>query len=138
MAFKPNLLMAGALLCIGALVPASAQTVYKCGSRKSVTYTEQPCSNRIVNTSEAAVPVPPNRSRSRVTAMRQRAGESAGQFETRRRRARLTKEDRDECARIDVRMPVEEASLKNPNPEEVQKAEAALATSRKRLGELRC
>jgi hypothetical protein len=37
-----------------------------------------------------------------------------------------------------VRMPVEEASLKNPDKEEVLKAEAALKESRKRFSDLRC
>jgi hypothetical protein len=35
-------------------------------------------------------------------------------------------------------MPVEEASLKNPDKEEVSKAEAALAASKKRFSDLRC
>lgn len=140
MAIKPNLLMVSALVCISACLPAGAQTVYKCGARKSVTYTELPCSKRIVDTSEAAVPVKPNRSRIEQNRLpvRPKAGESAEQFEIRRRRARLTKEDRDECARIDVRMPVEEASMKNPDKLEVIKAELALAASRKRFSDLRC
>jgi hypothetical protein len=47
-------------------------------------------------------------------------------------------EDRAECARIDTRMPVEAASLTNPDPAEVAKAEAALAASKKRFAALRC
>jgi hypothetical protein len=46
--------------------------------------------------------------------------------------------ERDECARLDLRMPVEQASMKNPDAAEVAKAEAALAQSRKRFAELRC
>jgi len=71
-------------------------------------------------------------------SLRQRPGESAEQFETRRRRARMMETDRDECARIDVRMPVEQEQMKNPDGEEVLKAEAALAKSRKRYAELGC
>jgi hypothetical protein len=140
---KRNILVLSVLICIGFSSPSIAQEVYKCGSRRSVLYTEKPCSGRIVNTAPAAVPVKPNLRRSeenRVMAqsMRRRAGESAEQFETRRRRARLLQEDRAECARLDTRMPVEDASRNNPDKEEVVKAETALEESRKRFRELRC
>lgn len=148
MPFKPNLWVLSALFCISASSPASAQQVYKCGSRASVTYTEKPCSKRTVNTEQAQVPVKPNpkevdvrrmeQNRVMARAMRPRAGESAEQFETRRRRARLMQEDRAECARLDTRMPVEEARMINPDKTEVLKAEASLGESRKRFGELRC
>jgi hypothetical protein len=148
MPFNPNLLVLGALVCIGASLPASAQQVYKCGSRGSVLYTERPCSKRIVNTDQAGVPVKPNpkevdvrrveQNRVMARAMRPRAGESAEQFETRRPRARLMAEDRAECARLDTRMPVEKASMNNPDRTEVLSAEAALGESRKRFSELRC
>lgn len=144
MRFKANLLVLGALYCIGASSPASAQQIYKCGSGKSVTYTEKPCAARTVNTNQAAVPVKPadvrqqehNRIMARV--LRRTPGESDEQFETRRRRARLMREDRDECARIDVRMPVEEAGMRNHDPADAAKAEAALKESRKRFSELGC
>ena len=145
---KPNLLMLSALLCVGAGSPASAQQVYKCWSKGSVVYTERPCSNRVVSTDQAPVPVKPNpkevdlqrleQNRVMARSLRPREGETAEQFETRRRRARLLAADRDECARIDTRMPVEEASMNNPDKAEVQKAEAALAASKKRFGELGC
>lgn len=148
MPFKPNLLVLSALLCISAFAPASAQLVYKCGARGSVTYTEKACSKRIVNTDDAPIPVKPNtkevdvrrieQNRAMARAMRPRAGESAGQFETRRRRARLMPEDRAECARLDTRMPVEKESMNNPDKEEVLKAEAALEKSKKRFSDLRC
>ena len=148
MPFKPNLLVLSALLCISASSPATAQTVYKCGSARSVTYTEKPCSRRIVNTDQAQAPVKPNpkevdvrrieENRAMAQAMHPRAGESAGQFETRRRRARLMPEDRAECARLDTRMPVVKESMNNPDKEEVLKAEAALEKSKKRFSELRC
>lgn len=148
MPFKPNLLALSALICISACSPASAQQVYKCGPRGSVTYTEKLCSGRPVNTEQARVPVKPNpkevdvhrieQNRVMARAVRRRAGESAEQFETRRRRARLMPEHREECGRLDKRMPVEEASMNNPDRAEVLKAEAALEKSRKRFGELRC
>lgn len=148
MPFKPNLWVLSALLCISVCAPASAQTVYKCGSGRSVTYTEKPCSMRIVNTEQAEVRVKPNpkevdvrrieQNRIMARAMRRRAGESAGQFATRRRRARLMPEDRAECTRLETRMPVEQASMINPDKEEVLKAETALGKSRKQFSALRC
>jgi hypothetical protein len=148
MPLKVNLLVLSALFCISACAPASAQTVYKCGSGRSVTYSEKPCSKRIVNTDEAQVPVKRNpkevdvrrieQNRLMARAMRPTAGESAEQFEKRRRRARMLATDSAECARLEVRMPVEKASMNNPDKEEVLKVEAALGESRKRFGELRC
>jgi hypothetical protein len=148
MPFKPNLWVLSALFCMSVCLPASAQMVYKCGSRRSVTYTEQPCSRRIVNTDQAPVPVRANprevdlhrieQNRAMARAMRRRAGESSEQFAIRRRRTRLLAEDRAECERLDVRMGVERASMNNPDQEEVLKAETALVKSRKRLHELRC
>jgi hypothetical protein len=145
---KPNLLMLSALLCVGAWSPASAQQVYKCWSKSSVVYSERPCSSRVVSTEQAPVPAKPNpnevdlkrleQNRIMARSLRQREGETAEQFETRRRRARLLAADRDECARIDTRMPVEEASMNNPDKAEVQKAETALAASKKRFTELGC
>lgn len=151
MPFKPNLWVLSALsalLCTSVSAPVSAQQVYKCGARGSVTYTEKACSGRIVNTDQAAVPVKRNpkdvdvrrmeQHRAMARAMRPRAGESAEQFETRRRRTRLLPQDRAECERLDTRMPVEQESMNNPDREEVLKAEAALGASRKRFSELRC
>ena len=145
---NPKLLMVSALLCVGAALPASAQQVYKCWSKGSVVYTERRCSNQVVSTDQAPVAVKPNpkevdlqrleQNRVMARSLRPREGETTEQFETRRRRARLLAADRDECARIDVRMPVEEASMNNPDKAEVLKAEAALAASKKRLGELGC
>lgn len=143
---KPSLFVLSALLCIAS--PTGAQQVYKCWSRGSVVYTQTPCSKRAVGTDQAPVPVKPNpkgvdlrrleQNRVMARSLRQRPGESAEQFQTRRRRARLLETDRDECARIDTRIPVEAASLTNPDKEEVLKAEAALAVSRKRQRELGC
>jgi hypothetical protein len=148
MPFKANLVVLSALICIGASAPVSAQTIYKCGSGRSVTYSEKPCSRRIVNTDQANIPVKPNpkevdvrrmeENRVMARSTRPRPGESAEEFKTRRHRARLLATDRDECERLDKRMPVEQASMKNPDREEVLKAETALGESRKRFSELRC
>ena len=138
----------GALFWISACAPVSAQEVHKCRSRGSVTYSQQPCSGRLVSTEQAQVRVKPNpkhvdirrieENRVMARTLRKKPGESAGQFETRRRRARLLAPDRAECARLDKRMPVEEASMNNPDRMEALGAEAALQASRKRFGELRC
>ena len=115
---NPNVfLMLSALLCMGAGSPASAQQVYKCWSKGSVVYTERQCSNRVVSTEQAPVKVKPNpkevdlrqleQNRVLARSLRPREGETAEQFETRRRRTRLLATDRDECARIDTRIPVE-------------------------------
>ncbi|HSV36741.1 MAG TPA: hypothetical protein VLI46_14365 [Ramlibacter sp.] len=148
MPVKSYVLILAALAGAGAASPAAAQAVYKCWSRSSVTYSQQPCSRRTVDTADALVPVETNprqvdlrrmeQNRVLARSLRQRPGESAAQFEVRSRRARLMPEDRDECARLDTRMPVEAASLTNPDKEEVLKAETALAKSRKRFRQLRC
>lgn len=149
MSFKQSLLALGAVLCTVAAAPVGAQTtVYRCESGGTVTYSEKTCAGRIVNTADAPVPARPNpdevdarragENQATAQAMQPRAGESAAQFETRRRRARLMPEDRDECERLDARMPVEEASMNNPDPEEVLNAKEALGKSRKRFSELRC
>lgn len=145
---KSNLLILSALLCMGAALPAGAQRVHKCFAAGAVTYSQQPCSNQSVNTDQAPVPVKPNpkevdvrrmeQNRVMARSLRQRPGETAEQFATRRRRAQLMETDRDECARIDVRIPVELEQMKNPDSEEVLKAETALAKSRKRFAELGC
>ena len=148
MVTKHSLVALAALLSMGLAPSAGAQQVYKCSSRSGVVYSQQPCSTKAVNTDPADVPAKANskeadlrrKEQNRVMArsMRPRPDESAEQFEVRRRRAPLMPEDRAECARIDTRMPVEAASLTNPDPAEVAKAEAALAASRKRFAALRC
>lgn len=148
MPFKPLLLLPGALLCIAAALPAAAQPVYKCGTARAVKYSDLPCPGRTVDTADAPVPGKPGarhvdarrieQNRAMARAMRRMPGESDEAFAARRRRAPMLATDRAECARLDVRMPVEQASLSNPDPEEVSKARTALEQSRKRFGELRC
>ena len=136
------------LLGLVANAPATAQSVHRCVSRGSVTYSEKPCSGRIISTEQADVPVKPNprkvdvhrleEGRVAARAMRRQPDESAEQFAVRQRRARLLPTDRAECARLDTRMPVEQASMNNPDAGEVARAEVALKQSKKRFGELRC
>jgi hypothetical protein len=143
--FKPNLLLVPSALVLACLFgPAVARTtVYKCGSG-SATYSDLDCSGRVVNTEEAPVPVKPAdvRRKERVQAlalsMRREPGESAAEFEIRRHRVALRPEDRAECARLDKRMPVEQGSLTNPDPDEAANAREALGKSRQRFAELGC
>lgn len=143
MGFQASLWALGVLFGLAAASPLAAQTVYKCGSG-SATYTDQNCSGRIVNTDEAPVPVKPadvrkkEREQALAQSMRREPGESAAEFETRRHRAGLPPQDRDECARLDKRMPVEQGSLTNPDPDEAANAREALGKSRKRFAELGC
>src|SRR5512133_2181617 len=101
MPFKPNPLVLCALLFIGGSAPAIAQTtVYKCESAGgTVTYSEKNCRGRIINTGDAPVPAKPNpklrENEAMAQAMTPRTGESAAQFETRRRRATLMPTDRE-------------------------------------------
>jgi hypothetical protein len=138
--------LAGALLCSAAWLPAGAQAVYKCGYG---TYSQKPCSpGRVVNTDEAPVPARrgskdvdvrrTEQNRALAQSLRRMPDETAAQFETRRRRARLLDTDRQECARLDTRMPVEKARMNNPDPDEVAQATAALEGAKKRFRELRC
>ncbi len=148
MSFKRCLWVLGALSCLGAWLPVDAQPIYKCGSAKAPTYTERQCSGRVYHAGSAALQAQraekteearrAERNRAVARSLRPRAGESAEQFETRRRRARLPPEDRDECERLAVRMPVERASMVNPDPAQVRRAETALGESQKRFGELHC
>ncbi|HEY0887460.1 MAG TPA: hypothetical protein VGE20_19345 [Ramlibacter sp.] len=148
MPFNPNLLVLIALACAGAASPSAAQTVFKCGSGSAVKYSDRPCSGRIVNTADAPVPARPNprqvdlrrlkENRILAQSLRRRPGETAPQFELRRRRAAMLASDRAECARLDTRIPVEQARMDNPDPHEVSSAAAALEQSRRRFRELRC
>ena len=135
----------GGWFCLAAAAPAAAaETVYKCPSRGAVLYSQKPCAGRIISTEQAPVAAR-NMDRRRLEearvaarALRRKADESPEQFAIRQRRARLLPHDRAECARLDTRMPVEQASMNNPDPAEVIKAEVSLENSRKRFGELHC
>lgn len=144
MLFKASAWVASAALWVAAS-PLGAQPVYKCGPRS---YSQLPCAKRPMNTSDAPVPVQPNprevdirrleENRVLARSLRRLPGESVEAFRTRQRRTRLLQTDREECERLDKRMPVEEARMKSPDQEEVRLAEDALVQSRKRFKQLRC
>lgn len=116
-----------------ALGHAHAQAVYKCNSR---TYSEKPCSGRVVRAYDAPVPASP---RPRDVVAHRLPGETPDEFATRRRRARLPQTDRDECARLDKRIPFERERLKkSPEEADIDDAQSALSDSLKRFGQLRC
>lgn len=131
----------GVLICLAAAMPAAAQGAYKCGP---ASYAQYPCSRRVVNTADAPVPTRSAEARRQeqrrllAQSMRPRPGETTAQFETRRRRARLSPEDGAECARLQTRIPLEQARMNDSRPEQVMDAESALESSRKRFAQLRC
>jgi hypothetical protein len=143
-----NLLVLSTLIWVGASAPVGAQPVFKCRSGRTVTYSHQPCSKRIVNTDQAPVAAKPNpkevdvrrleENRALARVLRKRPGESAEQFKVRQHRAGMLETDRAECARLDKRIPVERARMKNLDEDEVSDAQAALGESRKRFSELKC
>jgi hypothetical protein len=136
--------IAGTMLCIAA-ASASAQVVYKCGPRS---YSQHPCSKRIVNTDDAPVHRKSNpkevdsrrieQNRALARATRRLPDETADEFQVRRHRARLLQTDREECERLDSRIPLEQARMKSPDQQEVLNAGGALNSSKKRFAELRC
>lgn len=125
-------IVAAAAASCGIATGVQAQAVYKCNGH---TYSEQPCSARVVRTDEA--PVAPN-AKPRDVVVRRLPGETSAEFSTRKRRAHLSETDRDECARLDKRMPVDEQRAKSLREEEVDDAQAALGESRKRFKQLHC
>jgi hypothetical protein len=138
----------GALSCALAWAPAAAQDAYKCTRGRDVTYSQQPCHGRVINTREASVPAKPNpkgvdlrrveQNRILAQTLHRRPGETVAQFDTRRRRASMLAEDRQECARLEKRIPVERARMDHPDEEVIDDAQAALVQSRKRFAEMRC
>lgn len=119
-------------LVFGAGAVAAQETVYKCNAH---TYSEQPCSKRVVRTYDAPVPIAP---KPKVVAVRRLPGESDEDFATRRHRVGLAETDRDECARLDKRIPVERERVKGPLQDQIDDARSALTESQKRFRQLRC
>lgn len=131
------------LVVCAAAASASAQAVYKCGRSGARTYSDHPCSNRVVDTSDA--PVPASRTprwvdenRALASSMRRRRGETTEQFAVRRHRAGMPAADRAECARLDRRIPVEQARMKVPDAAEITAGAAAFEDARQRFGKLGC
>lgn len=137
--------IAGTMLCIAAASASAQMPVYKCGPRS---YSQYPCSKRVVNTDDAPVHRKANpkevdvhriqQNRALARSTRRLPGETPAEFEVRRHRAGLLQTDRDECQRLDSRIPLEEARMKSTERVEVLSAESALNASRKRFRELRC
>lgn len=122
-----------ALICGLGAAGAHAQAVYKCNGRS---YSQMPCSTRVVRTFDAPVPVNP---KPKDVVVHRLPGETAEEFALRKRRVRLAQNDRDECARLDKRIPVERERMRNsPVEEEIDDAQASLAESSKRFRQLRC
>ena len=112
---------------------AGAQTaVYKC---RDGVYSDQNCSSRVVKTYEAPVPAPP---KAREGASRQLPGETVAEFSLRKRRSHMKETDRDECARLDKRIPFEQERARSTVEDEVDAAQSALDISRRRFRQLGC
>ncbi|MDF2464147.1 MAG: hypothetical protein K0Q43_2382 [Ramlibacter sp.] len=145
MNLKPILWIAGTMLCIAATSASAQVVVYKCGPRS---YSQHPCSKRIVNTDDAPVHRKPNpkevdvhrieQNRALARSTRRLPGETSAEFQVRRHRARLLQTDREECERLDSRIPLEQARMKSPDRQEILNAGGALSASKKRFAELRC
>src|SRR3569832_40097 len=115
------------------IAAAQAQAVYKCGWRS---YSQAPCSSRVVHTDEAPVAANPKPG---AFATRRLPGETVAQFNTRRKRSHLSETDRNECARLDKRLPFERERLKNSvRDDEIDDAQSAISASQKRFAQLRC
>jgi hypothetical protein len=124
--------MMAALVLMAAAGAVGAQTVYKC---RDGMYSDQNCTSRVVRTYDAPVTVP---AKPREGVSRQLPGETVAEFNVRKRRAHLKETDRDECARLDKRIPFEQERTKTNNEDEVDEAQAALDISRRRFRKLGC
>lgn len=124
--------IAAAFVLAACACAAGAQSVYKC---RDGSYSDQSCSSRVVRTYDAPVPV---HAKAREGVSRRLPGETVAEFDLRRRRAHLKETDRDECARLDKRMAVDQERTKTHSEDEVDDAQASLAASRKRYRQLGC
>ena len=130
-----KLLMFAAVIALGFLWgTVQAQAVYKCSWQS---YSEKPCSTRIVRSYEAPVDAPSHRA-GEVVAHRL-PGETSEELALRKRRIHLGASDRDECARLDKKMPFERERIRNsPNQDEIDEAQDSLSEAKKRFNQLRC
>lgn len=119
-------------VAVAAAGSAVAQTtVYRCGDGS---YSDRTCTGRVVRTYEAPVPRP---AKQREGASRMLPGETVAQFNVRQRRAPMRETDRDECARLDKRIPFEQQRAQTVE-DEAAEARAALDASRGRYRALGC
>jgi hypothetical protein len=124
--------LAAAALWVLGVHGVRAQAVYKCGPHS---YSQQPCSSRVVRTYDSEPPANP---KPQDVVTRQLPGETVAEYTTRKRRSGLSEGDRDECARLDKRLPVELERLKKAQGAEVDEAQSALGEIRKRSDQLHC
>lgn len=122
--------------------PAAAQPVYKCGRSADPTYSDRPCSHRVVDTNDARVPERSptwvEQDRALARSLRRLPGEGDAHFAARRRRVAMSQSDREECERLDTRIPVEQARTTMPDPAEASAGQAALRSARHRFAHLHC
>ena len=124
----------GALCALGASSPAQAQAVYKCDWRS---YSEQPCSTRVMRTYDAAAETP--HSKPPEVVAHRLPGETPLELAVRRHRIALSESDRDECARLDKKIPFERQRVRSSaSQDEVDEAQDSLIEARKRFNQLRC
>lgn len=116
--------VAAACLLLAAAVQAETPA-YKCVGKRGVTYSQTPCpGGREVGATQARTTdkwkSPPQDRAVRV------------------RRARLSEEDRQECAALDVRLKEQAAQVKAKGDAATLQDEMPLVRSKKRFRELRC
>jgi hypothetical protein len=124
-------------LLAAAVVPGvlwAQTTVYKCSADM---YSEKPCSTRIVRSYDS--PVDTRASRTVEMVAHRLPGETDQELALRKRRIHLSVSDRDECARLDKKIPFEQERLRNsPNQDEIDQAQDSLFEAKKRFGQLHC
>lgn len=129
-----------------------AQTVYKCESKGSITYSHEPClgAQAVDTTPTQGLDKFTGRSRkgadvrneehnkAMADAMKPLLGETPQQRATRIRRFKLSPADRFECENLDGRLVKLEAGTRSADRAAATRAEVNLFESRKRYRELRC
>ena len=125
-----------AAIALGALWgKVQAQAVYKCSWHS---YSEKPCSTRIVRTYDSPADLPRDPHAGEVVAHRL-PGETSDALALRERRVHLSQADRDECARLDKKIPFEQERIrKSVLPEEIDDAQQSLGTAKIRFSRLHC
>ena len=131
---------------------AGAQTVYKCQSDNAIVYSHEPCLGAAVVDTRPTEGMDKSSGQSRkgadvrksetnkatAKAMEPLLGETAEQLEKRHRRFKLTVEARQECAKLDGVLTVQETEARSTGKAAAPNAEQRLLESRKRFRELRC
>lgn len=148
---RKALLVLGVLGCL-VVFSVNSQTVYKCQSKGVVVYSHEPClgAQTVDTTPTQGLDKSSGHSRkgadiqrieqnkAMAEALHPLLGETAAQREVRHRRFKLSPADRSECARIDERLPAQEAAVHKADKAASALAEATLFEIRKRYRELQC